>query len=70
VCVILGLAGGEEVLEDNAEASLDIDPQALAGENVSPQPTSIGLSPNRFEPPPPGPHGGQSELTSWKYFQG
>lgn len=51
VCVVLKLAGGEEVLDDQAEGAIALAAQDAAATNATPLPTSIGLSPNRFERP-------------------
>lgn len=71
LCVLLGIAGGDEVIDENAEqaAMAAAATSGLSSAFDPTQPIAPTLSANRFEQPPPGNHGGQVQLDSWKYLQ-
>lgn len=81
-CVLIGLAGGAEVEQEQpAEGDL-LNPECAALLSASFDPTrpiaplasasftpAPALSPDRFDKRPPSPFGGEQQLDSWKYFQ-
>jgi hypothetical protein len=83
LCVLLGLAGGDEVQTEEIEpedqialecaeliaTSFDATKPIAPLAEGTPFASSAALSPDRFEPRSPNPFAGQQTLESWKYFQ-
>jgi hypothetical protein len=81
-CVLIGLAGGEEVQHDvEQETEIAEECAALLATafdatrpivplaSAAPMTPASALSPDRFDQRPPSPFGGEQQLASWKYFQ-
>jgi hypothetical protein len=70
LCVLLGLAKGDEILDSTSPAELQCDlPAAASADAAIAAQASAPLRADRFEQPGPGPTGGQVQLDSWRYLQ-
>jgi hypothetical protein len=66
-CVLVGLVGGEHVIEDEDELLeySGASPEAIMASAANSPPATGGA----YLPPPPGANSSGMQLDSWKYFQ-